>query len=138
VKKIYVVEGATGEYSDHREWPVRAFVSEKKAQEFVEKVSAEYRKLVNKYGDLSELRWKMLDNNIKNPLDPRMETDYTGTNYSYFPIDLDETIPDEDGAEERVLEGIRRVLEKVNGYEFEKSEEVDGYYTISLKKKNKK
>lgn len=90
MRKIYVVEGSTGEYSDHREWPVRAFVSENKAQDFVEAVSAEYRKLVNKYGGLSDLRWDMVKGKISNPLDPRMEVDYTGTNYSYFPIDLDE------------------------------------------------
>lgn len=90
MRKIYVVEGSTGEYSDHCEWPVRAFVSEKKAKEFVERVSAEYRKLVNKYGNAREARFKMMEKDIKNPLDPNMQIDYTGTNYNYFSIDLDE------------------------------------------------
>lgn len=32
---IYVVIGTTGEYSDHREWPVAAYFSEKLAQAHV-------------------------------------------------------------------------------------------------------
>lgn len=81
--KIYVVEGSTGEYSDHREWLVKAFVNEECAQDFVERVGREYRRLEQECeGD----RWNIGDNS----LDPYMQTDYTGTNYRYFEVELDE------------------------------------------------
>lgn len=35
--KIWIVQGEAGEYEDHREWIVAAFLSEKKAQELREK-----------------------------------------------------------------------------------------------------
>lgn len=34
-KTIYIVQGSKGEYSDHKEWLVRAFTSKKRAQEMV-------------------------------------------------------------------------------------------------------
>lgn len=37
--KIWVVEGATGEYSDHREWPVAFYKTQKEAQECVDFLS---------------------------------------------------------------------------------------------------
>ena len=89
---IYVVEGQTGEYSDHREWPVKAFVSEKKAKEFVLKVSEEYRRIRQKYDRYCNDRFwyhnwdREKDQNL---LDPYMEADYTGTTYSYYFIELD-------------------------------------------------
>ena len=95
LKTIYVVEGQTGEYSDHCKWPVRAFVSEKRAKRFVEEVSQEYRKLKQRYyvdGGPAGWYFKMKDAEEQNPLDPNMQTDYTGTTYSYYPIELDEEI----------------------------------------------
>ena len=35
---IYVIEDQTGEYSDNRNWLVKAFRSEQQAKDFVEKV----------------------------------------------------------------------------------------------------
>jgi len=80
---IYVVFGMTGEYSDWSEWPVKAFVSKMKAQEFMEAVSAIANELfarVGRYGG-SELRGK-------NPLDPEMRCDYTGVRYHYYEMEL--------------------------------------------------
>lgn len=34
-RTIFVVEGNTGEYSDHIEWPVKAYTSEDAAKEMV-------------------------------------------------------------------------------------------------------
>lgn len=36
---VYIVIGATGEYSDHLEWPVKAYTDEDAAQDHVEKAS---------------------------------------------------------------------------------------------------
>lgn len=42
---IYVVMGATGEYSDRTEWAVCAFTEEWKAQRFVSQIETELRKI---------------------------------------------------------------------------------------------
>lgn len=81
--KIYMVEGQTGEYSDHREWPVKAFVSEKRAADFVLAVTAEYHRVGGEnfryYHGGAEA----------NRLDPDMQVDYTGTTYSFYSVELD-------------------------------------------------
>ena len=76
LENVYVVYGSTGEYSDHREWFVRAFADEMKGRDFVERVSARFRELAIQYGDD---RWDAPEG--CNELDPHMEWDYTGTNY---------------------------------------------------------
>ena len=43
--KVYVVEGSTGEYSDHREWPVAAYMREDLAREHADKAKKWYLKL---------------------------------------------------------------------------------------------
>jgi hypothetical protein len=91
MSEIYVVFGQTGEYTDHRDWPVKAFIFEQSAKDFVEKVSEEYRRLKVKYSSSGSMWfWYMRDKGDFNSLDPRMETDYTGTEYYYFPVDLEE------------------------------------------------
>ena len=85
--KIYIVQGSTGEYSDHMEWPVRAFDSERKAQDFVNKLSEEYRFLKQKYGHHGFSWYCHIEE--ENMTDPNMRSDYTGTNYSYFEIELE-------------------------------------------------
>jgi hypothetical protein len=93
--KIFVVFGQTGEYSDHMEWPVKAFVSEEEAKLFVENVTSEYYRLKQKYGGnkskYSSWIYKMYDADDSNLLDPKMRTDYTGTSYRYFEMELDYT-----------------------------------------------
>lgn len=86
-KKVYVVVGSTGEYSDHREWYVKVFLSRVKAEAFVEAVSAEYRTIRGKYDSY----YKIPDG--LNLLDPAMQIDYTGTNYNLVEVKLDTTQP---------------------------------------------
>lgn len=80
---IYVVIGATGEYSDRTEWLVKAFKSEKEAQEFVIAATAiandQYLKKRNK----TMLRFKP-----KSELDPNLDIDYTGAWYKYDKCEL--------------------------------------------------
>ncbi len=87
---VYVVVGSTGQYSDHREWYVMAFLSRAKAERFTEAVSAEYRKIKQRY---SENLWNIPEK--ANPLDPDMQIDYTGTNYYVveMPLDTDREAP---------------------------------------------
>jgi hypothetical protein len=72
---IYVVWGATGEYSDHQEWPVIAYEDEQLAQEHVTKASERYRELLAQIGN----NYKIPDG--ANEWDPNMRVDYTGTRY---------------------------------------------------------
>ena len=87
--KIYVVEGQTGEYSDHRDWPVRAFLSEKKAQKLVLDAQARANEIYVNNSNSSP-SWNDLEKpENKNQYDPDMDMDYVGTHYLYYPIELD-------------------------------------------------
>ena len=82
-KIIYIVEGSTGEYSDHVEWPVAAYWNEDNAQQRVLKATqcanelfTDYR---NHYGK------------VENEYDENMRMDYTGVRYRYYPIAIEDT-----------------------------------------------
>lgn len=86
--KIWIVSGATGEYSDRTEWLVKAFCTEKRAADFVDKLDDYMRKEKAKFGP--NIGW---DNRSaiaeNNPYDPNMRMDYTGTNYYYEEVELE-------------------------------------------------
>lgn len=92
--KIYIVFGATGEYSDHREWPVKAFRSQDKAQAFVTQIATEARAMLAKYNGYSN--WKYGEDCSRDepiempPNDPDFDCDYTGANYYIEETALDE------------------------------------------------
>lgn len=86
MRKIFIVLGSTGEYSDHCEWPVVAFTSESAAKERVSKASERARELFQKYGGN---RWNWDKDKEPNEFDSNMSMDYTGTNYSYRTLDLE-------------------------------------------------
>lgn len=82
--KIYIVEGSTGEYSDHVEWVVCAFKNKDNAQELVINASARAREIYSKYNtwDVGERE------DLKSKYDPKMQMDYTGTNYRIIETEL--------------------------------------------------
>jgi hypothetical protein len=79
---IYVVFGRTGEYSDAQEWTVCAFRNEEKAKELVENATRRAKEIeVSRPSDYH--------NPIGgNEYDPHMLMDYTGTTYTYGPVEL--------------------------------------------------
>jgi hypothetical protein len=79
--KIYIVQGSTGEYSDHIEWIVCAYKDEKKAQEHVVKASEAARQYKIEYH-------KSRITPETNPYDPQFQMDYTGTNYTVIETEL--------------------------------------------------
>ena len=79
---IYIVEGSSGEYSDHREWPVKAFVHEEDAKDLVKNATVE--------ANIAFVQYDKYCTNVPNKYDPHMNMTYTGVRYSYFPIELDE------------------------------------------------
>lgn len=90
---VYVIEGASGEYSDRQNWPVVAFLDKAKADErleALEKWARDNRLHATNYGDLAE--YDDRDSLRKtNPYDPSMQCDYTGTDYYVLSVRLEAT-----------------------------------------------
>jgi hypothetical protein len=89
-RMVYVVFGATGEYSDHREWPVLAFLKEADAEAHVVALETYVRE--HKVHDTAE--GIMPDYNDReaiikaSTLDPNLQIDYTGTRYYTIEVEL--------------------------------------------------
>ena len=81
---IYVVVGTTGEYSDRIEWPVIAYHSEVEAEEHVKAAS---RWLEQNVVPNRPYRPRLPDG-VKNPYDPEMELDYTGTKWFIYTVPI--------------------------------------------------
>jgi hypothetical protein len=82
---IYVVQGSTGEYSDHREWLVRAYSDEEKAKAKVvrctERANAAQAAGVCIYDSVESAPFRNED--------PMLQLDYTGTNYSILKVEYE-------------------------------------------------
>lgn len=87
MKNVYVVMGSTGEYSDHNEWPVKAYLNVKSAEKHVIDVSRRADELIVIHGGYHNVP------DGSNEFDPQMRIDYTGVNYSIWPVELaDDTL----------------------------------------------
>jgi hypothetical protein len=86
METIYIVQGSSGEYSDHIEWIVAAFRREADAQELIKKASARARELFihrNKWQNIYPIPTK-----YTNEFDPDMQMDSTGVNYNCYEAEL--------------------------------------------------
>lgn len=79
---IYVVIGATGEYSDREEWIVKAFRDENLAKNLVLEASARAREIQLACTDYYP------STKHENEFDPKMQMSYNGTYYNYSPVEL--------------------------------------------------
>ena len=88
--KIYIVEGSTGEYSDHCEWIVCAFADKTKAEELVLKATERAKKIFAEMESDLQSVWYGGDRSGKyvNEFDPGMNMGYTGTYYTYYETEL--------------------------------------------------
>lgn len=89
-KKIYIVTGNCGEYSDYREWPVAAYDDEALARAHAEAAkqwfnSSRYAQNPYEYHDE--------ENSPRNPFDPGMDTSYTGTDWSVWTVEFRTALP---------------------------------------------
>lgn len=83
MKKIYVVGGTTGEYSNRTDWNVCAYRSKKKAETHVRNAMLRAKELeTSKAG-----RYDSIQDGL-NEFDPDMQMDYTGTEYFVSVVDL--------------------------------------------------
>lgn len=88
MSKLYIVTGTTGEHSDRREWTVAAYWDEATAQAHAVKAKEwydEHRCLERRYHD----------NEPKNPFDPFMYVDYTGTDWTVVWVEFRDKLPSE-------------------------------------------
>lgn len=93
--KIYIVQGSTGEYSDHEEWLVKAFTTDIAARQFAEKCGEEYRRICIEFknitGENTPYPGDIIHHKISpNAHDPNMHCDYTGVNYRVFECELED------------------------------------------------
>ena len=89
-KKIWLVQGSSGQYSDWRCWIVCAFTDEQKAKSMVEAIGAEYRLFKTKwpkpnymYGDDEKYKAE-----ISASTDPSNFGGWDGPNYTAFETEL--------------------------------------------------
>jgi hypothetical protein len=91
MKTIYIVKGATSEYSDFHQWDVRAFTSKVMAEMFVKGIEAIIKDLCNDktacmvpYEMIAKIESELRD------VDPNISIDrYTGITYSVSELILD-------------------------------------------------
>lgn len=96
-KKIWVVQGSTGEYSDHCEWLVCAFSEENDAKTFVEELSGLGRLAFEKRMEIRKtcIDWETtIEGKALLARDPNASIDYTGIMYTAFEVSLADTVPD--------------------------------------------
>jgi len=82
---VYVVIGTTGEYSDHREWPVKAYYSKTLAEQHVVNAGRRANELFVQYGRYGDVP------KGENEYDSKMESAYTGQRYYIWEVELDAT-----------------------------------------------
>lgn len=92
---VWAVGGASGEYSDHHEWPICFYYKESEAKAHVEKATARANEIQNiiKTDDCgncysSPSDWCPAHKDLKNEWDPEMSIDYTGVNYYAYALTL--------------------------------------------------
>jgi hypothetical protein len=85
--KVFIVEGACGEYDDYVEWPVAAYLVEELAKAHVKGAEEGFLNLKKIYGFYD------IPNDVKNPYDPSMNVSYTGPKYYYYALEISDALP---------------------------------------------
>lgn len=91
---VFVVMGATGEYSDHSEWPIAAYLDEATAQTHVQLAQSranEIRTWRNEKGQEAYLL--PYAERPRNEYDYDMQSDYSGTMYYLIAVLLLDSVP---------------------------------------------
>jgi hypothetical protein len=87
--KIYYVEGWTGAYDDYVTWIVKAYVSKAKANKHCRKLN-DLLLQNGLHGTLSDCKVSATSRGFSTVLDPKMQIDYTGTEYVVCELELEE------------------------------------------------
>jgi hypothetical protein len=86
VKKVFVVQGSTGEYSSRDDWNVCAYEDEELAKRHV--------LLADEW---STIHFRRYEDPPPNPYDPFMKQQYTGTFYTYDAVEVRDALPEVPG-----------------------------------------
>ena len=87
--KVYVVFGMTGEYDDSRDWDVRAFASQQKAEAFRKSL----QDIADEFDHSSSLKKRAsgrIESLLQEAGDTYAHVDYTGTNYGVHELEYEE------------------------------------------------
>lgn len=87
VSIVWIVEGSTGQYSDHREWPVCAYPTEELAAEHARLAQTRADELGREYDTYHDIPAGA------NEWDTRMSSDHNGTRYIHYMIELRDALP---------------------------------------------
>jgi hypothetical protein len=82
---VYIVMGRTGEYSDYRDWPVKAFLDQKKAEQLRDELN-QWCKERGLHMSGRDYPWK---EQPKPEADPNFNVDYNGTEYGIMEVPLE-------------------------------------------------
>jgi hypothetical protein len=91
-RKLYVVCGTTGEYSDRGEWTTWAFDTEAEARAYVEFLAARRQEIGAPEGFLDWEQEQAIEAAMRS-YDPRYSEDYTGTRWFVSAVDYGPTPP---------------------------------------------
>jgi hypothetical protein len=94
---VYIVNGSTGEYSDHREWIVCGYAQHSMALLLVNRLTAAFQSVVavlggNPYQWSIGMRERVAD--LLREHDPHLELDYTGVHYYVTECELRDDVPE--------------------------------------------
>jgi hypothetical protein len=91
---IWVVQGASGEYSDHMEWPICFYHDEILAKSHVELASQEHRRIseiIRKSEESGDFDYNYSNPALTNKWDPKQDNNFYwthDTNYFCFKVEL--------------------------------------------------
>ena len=79
MKKVYIVVGSTGEYSDYSEWNAKAFFDKERANALLDKL----RHIIDETTGMAELEKKL------RAIDKKAYVDYTGILYRIDELEVE-------------------------------------------------
>jgi hypothetical protein len=88
-KVLYVVIGSEGEYEDYREWMVKAFKDEQKAQTYRDKCQRWIDHVLEIANELDEPAWSLRYKTEDNPYDPGCRVS-TNTSYDVEEVEYED------------------------------------------------
>ena len=91
-RKVFVVVGYTGEFSDFNQWTVAAYTNEEDAKRHV-LLADGYAREHKIWYDVDDANCFM-NSGLVNPFDPDMMLDHTGVRYTYVAAPLFEAFAD--------------------------------------------
>lgn len=88
MEKVWIVQGSTGEYSDHDEWVICAYRTQEQANTHAVLAAARAREIQKAADGEMVFSWDLERLGMFNEYDKDMRIDYTGVNYQVIEVEL--------------------------------------------------